>query len=363
MHRYLALDQVLQTLVDVAVDMLKADKSAVFVWDEGRQKLSLRVARGFSPEAMTRLNESLYESNSSKEAQIEKLESGYVSTPETSQDNPYPSILQVFECDGVHSSMQLPIEVGGKDFGVFAICSEQPSAFREDEQRLFATLIQRAALSIENAQLFEQTKELVVMEERSRLARDLHDSAKQKAFAALAQLGAASGIMKNNPPAAMKNLTEAENLVYEVIQELTFLIQELYPVALKEKGLATAVREYIFEWENRTDIQVELQVDGAKKLPLDVEQALYRIVQESLANIARHSQAEKAKVSIRYNTHLVEVQIADNGHGFDMAQKPYGLGLHSMRERAVMIGGSLRLESKPGEGTCVIIQVPFDAEV
>ena len=68
--------------------------------------------------------------------------------------------------------------------------------------------------------------------------------------------------------------------MYEVIQELTFLIQELYPVALKEKGLVTALREYIFEWENRTDIQVDLKIDGAKKLPLDVEQALYRIVQE-----------------------------------------------------------------------------------
>jgi signal transduction histidine kinase len=345
--------------------MLKADKSAVFVWDEGQRRLSLRVARGFSPEAMSRLTESmsLNESNSSKDGFIENPESGIVATSETAQENLYPSILDLFQCDGVHSSMQLPIEIGGKNFGVFAICSEQPDAFREDEQRLFATLIQRAALSIENAQLFEQTKELVVLEERSRLARDLHDSAKQKAFAALAQLGAASGTIKNNPPAAVKNLTEAENLVYEVIQELTFLIQELYPVALKEKGLVTALREYIFEWENRTDIQVELQIDGAKKLPLDVEQALYRIVQEALANIARHSQAEKVKVSIRYNPHLVEVQVADNGLGFDVEQKQYGLGLHSMRERAVMIGGSLRLESKPGEGTSVIIQLPFDAEV
>jgi ligand-binding sensor domain-containing protein/signal transduction histidine kinase len=360
MHRYLALDQVLQTLVDVAVDMLKADKSAVFVWDEERNKLTLRVARGFSSEALTRMTGSVVEADPSDAGTNRKQEKELDSTPENTQRNNYPDILQAFRCEGVLSSMQLPIEIGGKAFGVFAVCSGRPNAFREDEQRLFAALIQRAALSIENAQLFEQTKELVVMEERSRLARDLHDSAKQKAFAALAQLGAASGIIKNNPTAAKKSLTEAENLVYEVIQELTFLIQELYPLALKEKGLVTALREYIFEWENRTDIQVDFKIDGAKKLPLDIEQALYRIVQESLANIARHSQAGKAGVSLSYNTYLVEVIISDNGQGFDVGQKPFGLGLHSMRERADMIGGSLRLESKPGEGTRVIIQVPFE---
>jgi signal transduction histidine kinase len=360
MHRYLALDQVLQTLVDVAVDTLKADKSAVFVWDEGRKKLVLRVARGFSPEAMSRLTGTTYENITNKAIAGEITAAESSASEDTSQESPGSSIGQVFECEGVQASMQLPIEIGGKNFGLFVVCSERPNAMREDEQRLFATLIQRAALSIENAQLFEQTKELVVLEERGRLARDLHDSAKQKAFAALAQLGAANGIIQNNPSAAKKNLTEAENLVYEVIQELTFLIQELYPLALKEKGLIMALREYIFEWENRTDIQVDLKIDGEKKLPLDVEQALYRIVQECLANIARHSHANKAVVSLGYNTRWVEAIISDNGQGFDLEQTPFGLGLHSMRERAVKLGGSLRLESNPGEGTRLVIQVPFD---
>jgi signal transduction histidine kinase len=108
---------------------------------------------------------------------------------------------------------------------------------------------------------------------------------------------------------------------------------------------------------------VDLQINGEKTLPLDVEQALYRIVQESLANIARHSQAEKADVSLSYHTRYVEVQITDNGQGFDMKNIPSGLGLHSMRERASMIGGSLLVDSKPGEGTRVTIQVPFDTAV
>ena len=140
-------------------------------------------------------------------------------------------------------------------------------------------------------ELFEQTKDLAVMEERNRLARDLHDSAKQKAFAALAQLGNGTRHFKWKWKFRLHCiLSEAENLVSDVIQELTFLVQEIYPIALQEKGLATTLREYIFEWENRNDITVKLVIRNERRLPLEVEQAIYRVTQEALANVARHSQ-------------------------------------------------------------------------
>ncbi len=206
--------------------------------------------------------------------------------------------------------------------------------------------------------LFEQTKELAVVEERNRLARDLHDSAKQKAFAALAQLGAARGMSRYDPQGAQAHLEEAENLVYEVIQELTFLIQEMYPIALKDKGLVTALREYIYEWEGRTDIQVNFKVKGKRRLPLQTEQAVYRICQESLANIARHSQASQVEISLDYSSSNIIVTIKDNGCGFSLAQRPAGVGLQSMKERAAMIMGSLEIETAPEKGTMVRLMVP-----
>jgi NarL family two-component system sensor histidine kinase LiaS len=136
------------------------------------------------------------------------------------------------------------------------------------------------------------------MEERNRLARDLHDSAKQKAFAALAQLGTVRGLLNGHGNSATVHLGEAENLVTDVIQELTFLVQEIYPIALQEKGLATALREYIFEWENRNDATVQLVTHNDRRLPIDVEQAIYRVSQESLANIARHSHARRVDISL-----------------------------------------------------------------
>ncbi len=175
-------------------------------------------------------------------------------------------------------------------------------------------------------ELFEQTKDLAVMEERNRLARDLHDSAKQKAFAALAQLGTANGIIRTKPEDVIPHLTEAETLVYEVIQELTFLIQEIYPIALQEKGLPTTLREYVFEWENRNDAVINLTVQNERALPLDVEQAVYRFIQEALANVSRHSRAKRVDISLVYNPESLQVIIADDGHGFDMNQKAKGMG-------------------------------------
>jgi signal transduction histidine kinase/ligand-binding sensor domain-containing protein len=208
--------------------------------------------------------------------------------------------------------------------------------------------------------LFEQMKELAIVEERNRLARELHDSAKQKAFAALAQIGAANGLIQRNTTAAQKHIVEAENLVHDVIQELTFLIQEMYPMALKEKGLIVTLREYAFEWESRNDIQTSLRVEGEGQLPLKMEQSLYRITQETLANAARHSHASSVNLALVYDANKVSLRIEDDGCGFDVDQKPKGVGLRSIKERAESVGGTFVLESRPGNGTRIEIIIPVE---
>ena len=209
--------------------------------------------------------------------------------------------------------------------------------------------------------LFEKTKELAVIEERNRLARELHDSAKQKAFAALAQLGTAGGILPNNPVSARAHLEEAENLVYEVIEELTFLIQEMYPLALKEKGLANSLRDYVFDWEARTDIQVKLLIEKEKRLTLDMEQAIYRAIQEALSNIARHSKATSVKISLDFHEQEIAAEICDNGCGFDPKTRLSGMGLRTIRERIEALGGNVKIESAPEHGTCLSLNAPIKA--
>jgi signal transduction histidine kinase len=204
-----------------------------------------------------------------------------------------------------------------------------------------------------------ETKELAVIEERNRLARDLHDSVKQKAFAAMAQLGTAHSILSQNPVSARSHLEEAETLVSEVIEELTFLIQEMYPLVLKEKGLMSVLRSYIYEWQDRNSIQVNLEVFNEHRIDIQIEQALFRIIQEALSNVARHSNALKVDLTLHYSKNRIELTIKDNGRGFDMVSRMNGVGLQSMQERAHMIYGHLMITTAPGQGTTIRLVVPF----
>jgi ligand-binding sensor domain-containing protein/signal transduction histidine kinase len=352
--RFVTLQQVFQTLVDVAVDTLNADRSVVFAWDEKKTKVIPRVSRGFSAETLKVLEFSKGEGIVGK-----VLETGETTIVRQMDMNDFrPDIRQALITEGIRSFVHLPIIVDNKIMGVFNIGFTIPNLINDDTSRLFSALTNRASISIANMELFEQTKDLAVMEERNRLARDLHDSAKQKAFAALAQLGTARGILNGNGNSVTMHLDEAENLVSDVIQELTFLVQEIYPIALQEKGLPTSLREYTFEWENRNDIKVNLKLQNERRLPFGIEQAIYRVTQESLANVARHSHAKRMDISLMYTTNSIQLSLADDGCGFDMNLKGHGLGLRSMRERVSSIHGTVQIQSAPGQGTRIIVQVP-----
>ncbi|HLF72926.1 MAG TPA: two-component regulator propeller domain-containing protein [Anaerolineales bacterium] len=352
--RNVSLNQVFQTLVDVAVDMLHADRSIVFAWDEGQTKVLPRVSKGFAPETLKVMEFAKGEGivgkvlTAGKPAIITDLD----------PDDLRPDVRAAIMAEGIKSVLYLPIVVDHKVVGVFNIGFTRADIISEDTVRLFSALVNRAAISIANMELFEQTKDLAVMEERNRLARDLHDSAKQKAFAALAQLGTARGVLNGNGNIATLHLSEAEDLVTEVIQELTFLVQEIYPIALQEKGLGTALREYIFEWENRNDTAVQFTTRNERRLPLDVEQAIYRVSQEALANVARHSHARRVDISLVYNGDSVQLSLSDDGCGFEAGLKSQGMGLRSIRERVSSIHGTVQIQSAPGHGTRILVQVP-----
>lgn len=352
--RNVSLNQVFQTLVDVAVDMLHADRSIVFAWDDKRKKLVPRISRGFSPETLKVMEFAEGEGTLGK-----VLKSGQPAVIRHIDMNDFrDDVRAALVAEGIRSYVHIPIAVDNKIVGVFNIGFTKPNLLGDDTMRLFSALTHRASISIANMELFEQTKDLAVMEERNRLARDLHDSAKQKAFAALAQLGTARGILNGNGNSVSLHLNEAENLVSDVIQELTFLVQEIYPIALQDKGLATVLREYIFEWENRNDITVQFVSRSEKRLSLKVEQAIYRVAQETLANIARHSQARRVDMSLVYNGDSLQLSVSDNGCGFDTNLKSHGMGLRSIRERISSIHGTVQIQSAPGNGTRLLVQVP-----
>jgi ligand-binding sensor domain-containing protein/signal transduction histidine kinase len=353
--RSVTLNQIFQALVDVSVSLLNADRSIVFAWNESQRKIMPRVSRGFNPETLATFK---FDRDEGMIGIAMKTSAAFI-VSDLKSNNLRPDIQAALQKENIESFAHFPIVVDGKVVAIFNVAYTRANALTRDSIRLFTALVNRASLSIANMDLFEQTKDLAVMEERNRLARDLHDSAKQKAFAALAQLGTVNGMVKATAPQEFTpHIGEAETLIYEVIQELNFLIQEIYPIALQEKGLETTLREYVFEWENRNDAVANLKIQNGRELPLDTEQAVYRVIQEALANISRHSKAKRADVSLIYNPDILQVVIADDGCGFDMNQRAKGMGFRSMRERINSIRGSLQVQSAPGQGTRLIIQIP-----
>ncbi|NLD75004.1 MAG: HAMP domain-containing protein [Chloroflexi bacterium] len=228
-----------------------------------------------------------------------------------------------------------------------------------DEVSELARRLNLMAEQLEN--LLETRNRLAVLEERNRLARDLHDSAKQQAFAAAAQIGAARALVEANPAAARERLAEAEELVYALRQELSGLIDELRPPALHGQGLAGALQDLADGWSRRTGIRADVQVSGEKTIPLATEQTLLRIAQEALANVSRHSGAANARIGLRCENGHITMTIEDDGRGFEPATAPRGVGLQSMRERAESLpGGRLTIESAPGAGARVRVACRLD---
>jgi signal transduction histidine kinase len=203
----------------------------------------------------------------------------------------------------------------------------------------------------------QQLRDLAVVEERNRLARDLHDSAKQQAFALSAQLDAVRSLIRRDPIAAEKHVERAEQLADSLRQALANLILELRPPELGQAGFAAGLKRYVSDWSQQSNIEAGVRVQGERTLPPTVEHTLFRIAQEALANVARHSHARRADVRLDYTPNSLSLTIRDDGQGFDPEHSKAGIGTQSMRERtATLPNGVLTLESTPGNGTCVTVQ-------
>lgn len=212
--------------------------------------------------------------------------------------------------------------------------------------------------------LIQARGELATLETRNRFARDLHDSVKQQVFATSLQIAAARALIAkdtNDTNAAESHLSQADELVRAAQKELNVLIAEMRPAALEGKGLSAALREYTARWSEGAEIPSDFHVQGERASPLEIEQALFRVAQEALANVAKHSGATRAEVDLIYTADTLTLRVADDGRGFAVSQSAGGgFGLQSMRERLVRLGGHVNVESAPGEGTRVTCVCPLN---
>ncbi|MBA2394492.1 MAG: hypothetical protein H0V70_17315 [Ktedonobacteraceae bacterium] len=236
---------------------------------------------------------------------------------------------------------------GENEGGMFELFEQQ---FNLMAEQLMESIQQRHILTEQNARLAE----------RARIFRDLHDGVKQQAFALTMQVSTALTLIDAQPAAARIHLQNSEALAYQVQQELISLIQSSRSSVLSEKGLAAALQEYVTMWSWQQQIPVQQHIDICT-LPPPMEEALLRITQEALSNIARHSHASTVTLDLSLKQDMVTLILEDNGCGFaldDPALKK-GVGLQSMRERIEAFHGTLRIESKHGEGTRIGAYCPY----
>jgi signal transduction histidine kinase len=261
----------------------------------------------------------------------------------------------------MHSFLGVPIVARGGIIGAFYLTDKiGADAFDSDDQQLIEMLAAHAAIAIENARLYERSRELSVVEERNRVARELHDSVTQNLFGVVLAADAAATLLDRDVDQARAQLQRVQELARAGMDELRSLIFELRPAALADEGLAATLRKHLGILRRVHGQDIALKVSGAPRPGGATDGDVFRIAQEAVHNAVRHAHAQRIEVGLSArNGHLV-LTVADDGVGFDpsaAALRSRRLGLTSMEERARAVGGSLTIDSRPGEGTRVRLEV------
>jgi signal transduction histidine kinase len=243
---------------------------------------------------------------------------------------------------------------------VFSVLGEAGRKFRSDEVTLLASIADQVGVAVENARLYQQAEQLAVLEERERLAHDLHDSVTQSLYSLTLLAEAARRLIPTGElERATDYMTRLGETAQEALKEIRLLVYKLRPPALEREGLVGAIQQRLGVVERRAGVKAHLIASDTIKLSSPMEDGLYRITQEALNNSLKHAKASSVTVRIHSDNQYVELEVEDNGSGFDPDALTYqeGMGLASMRERAKRLGGTFHLFSSPGQGTKVSVSV------
>ena len=351
------VDPVLQRLVDVARDLVGARYAAIGVPD-GDGGFASFITSGMTDAQYEALGQ-LPRTHGMLGAMLETAEPYRAANI---QDDPrfegWPP-----EHPNMRSFLGVPIVAHGEVIGAFYLTEKagrRNALFSDGDLELTRMLAAHAAIAIENARLHERSRELSTIEERKRLARELHDSVTQTLFSIDLTAEAVSALVESDLPRARAELEHLHALTRTAMREMRSLIFELRPAELESEGLAAALRKHVDVLRRLHAQEIELQVDGERRLPPDVEKGLFRIAQEALGNALRHSGAERVTLAVALRDRRALLRVTDDGHGFDpgeAAMRSRRLGLTSMRERAEVLGGTLAIDSTSGQGTTVAVEV------
>ena len=282
---------------------------------------------------------------------------------------------QVVECSrlrdatgdrqGLAYHASVPLVKGDRLLGILNVATSQWDVFTPQDIEILSAIGHQIATAIERTQLAEQATRVALVEERNRLAREVHDTLAQELTGIALQLEAADALLEHSPDRARARIRQALERTRESLEEARRSVLDLRAGPLERQALPAALETLgqRFTAETGTPVDFQLVLVGPR-LPARVEEALYRIAQEALVNIRRHAQASAVRIELRQVNDSVQLIVADNGRGFDV-QLPgggahiHGFGLIGMQERARLLNGEMQISSCPGAGALVEVTIPL----
>jgi nitrate/nitrite-specific signal transduction histidine kinase len=371
--RSLNLEEILNDALDQALDIMEMTKGQALLLDDETQELVQIAHRGLS-EALVRSTVRL-PLPSSTVGLATVTGSPLCSNVSEYREGP---LVRLLRDEGIAVVISTPLMAKGRTVGAIDLCSEAQRTVSAEQLSLLAAIGHQIGVAVENARLYEQAQQVAVLEERSRLARDLHDAVTQTLFSASLLAQTLPAVWEENPDDGRTLLQELRRLSRAALAEMRALLLELRPAGLCEVSLDHLLRQLAESVTGRSGMRVHVVVEGQCRLPDEAHVALYRIAQEALNNVVKHAQASQVTATLHCVggscaedqvdaaasagpeelrwTQRVELQVCDDGRGFELdLVRPGELGLRIMRERAAAIGATLEIASHPGQGTCISV--------
>lgn len=350
----LEIDVLLNRVVELIREAFGYYHVQIFLLDEDSKQLFLRACSGNRNIQYPRLSVT-EKSVNSKVAQTGEP----MLVNDTSQNVDFLFDSQLRE---TRSELVVPLRLGVQVIGTLDVHNSKVDAYSTEDILLIQSLADQIVVAIENAHLYDQSRELAVLEERNRLARELHDSVTQALYSlVLLSEGWRRTIHSTGSSMSEEYLNRIGEISHQALKEMRMLIHELRPPALEQEGLVGALQKRFDAVEKRVGIEARVVMEDFIELPGPIEEGLYRIALEALNNSLKHAEGTCETVRICVEGGMVVLEVIDNGRGFDPEhiEQSGGMGLAGMRERMRQLGGTLAIISSKEKGTIVKASVPL----
>ncbi|HUW65684.1 MAG TPA: GAF domain-containing sensor histidine kinase [Spirochaetia bacterium] len=368
------IGQILHVVAQLTADLFAA-RCCFYLLNEEGHRLDLGAAVGSYDQLLKKRLKAL-KGQPPFEAITQVVRTGQplVLTPDNIEKYVPPEIIADFD---YHYMILVPVVVQGVPRGVMQVDrSRESGGFNQEEISIILAMARETAIAMENARLIEtlaQKEELLHQlvtklitaqeDERKRIASEIHDGAIQALIGIWYRMQRLTVDARERPAGLEEELTLVRDSLYQQIQDIRLAVYNLRPVILDNHGLGPAIRSLLHSFEEEHHLQFELALEGAgQRLPATFEITVYRILQEALANVVKHARATRIQVILIVGREQTVLVVRDNGIGFDTleqaGERRPQLGLASIRERVLLLGGQVRIESQPGTGTTLTVTVP-----